>query len=86
MNKRAEPIQYTIRGVPSEVDRRIRQKALRTKQSINQVVLDELAKATTGAVRKADFSDLVGKWVPDPAFDRVMAAERQVDWDKWNRE
>jgi hypothetical protein len=83
MSKQAELIQYTIRGVPPEVDRLIRRKAARTKQSINQVILDELVRATVGNARKADFSDLVGRWMPDPAFDEIVAAQRQVDWDKW---
>lgn len=83
MKKQAEPIQYTIRGVPPEVDRLIRQKASRTRQSINQVILDELSRATIGSARRADYSDVVGGWTPDPAFDEIMAAQRQVDWDKW---
>jgi len=32
---------------------------------------------------EVDFSDLVGKWTPDEAFDEVLAAGRQIDWDKW---
>jgi len=83
MGKHAEGIQYTIRGVPAEVDRVIRRKAAQTKQSINQVVLDELVRATIGNARKAGFSDVVGRWVPDPGFDETMAAQRQIDWEKW---
>jgi hypothetical protein len=81
--KEQAPIQYTIRGVPPEVDRALRQKARRHKRSLNQVILDELADATVGRKRKADFSDLVGRWTPDPAFDEVLAAQRQIDWDRW---
>jgi hypothetical protein len=33
--------------------------------------------------RRADFSDLVGQWTADPAFDEIIAAQRQIDWDKW---
>ena len=76
-------IQYTIRGVPLEVDRALRRKAARRKRSLNQVILEELAAATVGTQRKADFSDVVGKWTPDPGFDEIMAAQRQIDWDKW---
>ena len=81
--KQQAPIQYTIRGIPREVDRVLRQKAARRKQSLNQVILDELVEATSGRKRKADFSDLVGRWTPDPAFDEIMAAQRQIDWDRW---
>jgi hypothetical protein len=77
-----EPVQYTIRGVPPEVDRALRKKAA-LKQSLNQVVVDELTRATIGRPRKTDFSDLVGRWTPDPAFDEVIASQRQIDSGKW---
>ncbi len=79
----AKSVQYTIRGVPCEVDLLLRRKASRRKQSLNQVIVDELTHATIGRGRKADFSDLVGQWTADPAFDEIMAAQRQIDWDKW---
>jgi len=76
MKKQAGSGQYTIRGIPQEVDRVLRQKAARKKTSLNQVILEELTVATIGSRRKADFSDIVGKWTPDPAFDAIMAAQR----------
>jgi hypothetical protein len=75
--------QYTIRGIPAEVDRALRKKAAQLKISLNQLVVNELTQATIGRPRKADFSGLVGQWSPDPAFDEVIAAQRQIDWDKW---
>ena len=83
MTLQAQPVQYTIRGVPREVDRVLRHKAAQRKQSLNQVILDELTRATIGAGRKADFSDLVGRWAPDPGFDEILASQRQIDLDKW---
>ena len=83
MRPHAAFIQYTIRGVPPEVDRVLRQKAAGRKQSLNQVILDELTEATIGRLRGADFSDLVGRWTPDAAFDGILAEQRQVDRDKW---
>lgn len=83
MKQRTNSLQYTIRGVSPEVDRLLREKAAQRKQSLNEVVLDELTEATIGCKRKADFSDLVGQWTPDPAFDEIMAAHRQIDWEKW---
>ena len=76
-------VQYTIRGVPSEVDQALRRKAKLRKQSLNRLILDELAEATTGTQRHEDFSDLVGQWTRDAAFDRLVAAQRQIDWEKW---
>jgi plasmid stability protein len=83
MKVQAGSIQYTIRGVPREVDRALRQKAARRKRSLNQVILEELTEATIGGRQKADFSDVTGRWTPDAAFDKIMAAQRQIDWDKW---
>lgn len=76
-------IQYTIRRVPPEVDRLLRQKAARRKQSLNQVIVDALVMVTAGHKRGADFSDLAGKWTPDPGFDEILAAQRQIDRDQW---
>jgi len=85
MKGRGESVQYTVRGIPREVERALRQKAARHKQSLNQVIVDELTAATLQGARRADFSDVVGKWTPDPAFDEIVAAQRQIDPDKWNR-
>ena len=76
-------IDYTIRGIPPEVDHALRSKAAQRKQSLNRVVLDELTRALIGRPLKADFSDLVGKWTPDPAFDEVVASQRPIDFEKW---
>ena len=84
MKKRA-PIQYTIRGVPQEVDQELRRRAAARKLSLNQVVLGELLAATSGDRKRADFSDLVGRWTPDAAFDEIVAAQRLVDADRWKR-
>lgn len=76
-------VSYTVRGVPREVDRLLRQKAAERKQSLNQLIVDELTGATVGRKQRADFSDITGQWTPDPAFDEILAAQRQIDWDKW---
>ena len=83
MSEQTESIQYTIRGIPPEVDRVLRKRASRRKQSLNQVILDELTAGTVGGKKRADFSDLVGKWTPDFGFDEILAAQRRIDWDKW---
>ena len=66
-----------------EVDHALRKKAERRKESLNQVILDELMLATIGNRQRADFSDLVGRWTPDGAFDEILKSQRQIDWDKW---
>jgi hypothetical protein len=83
MKEQAGSIQYTVRGIPREVDRALRKKAARKKQSLNQVIVDELTAATVGGPRLIDLSDVVGKWTPDPEFDEIMASQRQIDPDMW---
>ena len=83
MKAQAKTVQYTIRGVPREVDHVLRRKAAERHQSLNQVILDELVTATVGRQRRADFSHLVGRWTNDPAFDEIIASQRQIDSDKW---
>ena len=83
MRQQSRSIQYTIRGIPPEVDCALRRKAEQRKQSLNQFIVDELTMATGGHRCRADFSDLVGRWTPDPAFDKILSAQRQIDPDKW---
>ena len=83
MKLNARVVHYTIRGVPLEVDRALREIASRKKQSLNRCILDQLVRATVGTEAKADFSDLVGRWVPDPPFDDVIASQRRIDSEKW---
>jgi hypothetical protein len=83
MKKQAESIQYTIRGVPPELDRALRRKAAHCRQSLNQVILDELITSAVGRIERADFTDLAGRWTADPAFNETLAAQRQIDMDQW---
>jgi hypothetical protein len=83
MKRQAQPIQYTVRGVSPELDRALRRKAVQRKQSLNQIILDELTLANVGPKARADFSDLVGRWTSDAAFDEILAGQRQIDADKW---
>ncbi len=83
MKQQARDIQYTVRGIPREVDRALRQKAAKRKLSLNQIIVEELSAATTGLRKRADFHDVAGQWKPDPAFDEIIAAQRQIDPDKW---
>lgn len=83
MKKQASLVQYTVRGVPREVDIVLRRKAAKRRVSLNQMIVEELSEAAIGVRKRADFSDLVGQWTPDPAFDEILAATRQIDLDKW---
>ncbi len=83
IKKQARSVQYTVRGVPREVDTVLRRKAAKRRVSLNQMIIDEMSEAAMGVKKRADFSDLVGKWVPDAAFNEILAAGRRIDLDKW---
>lgn len=70
------------RGAPPRVDRLQRPKAEIRKGNRDPVGQQEQV-ATTGAHQRAEFHDLVGKWIPDPEFDEIIRSLRQIDWPKW---
>jgi len=49
MKKPPPLVQYTVRGVPREVDIVLRRKAAKRKVSLNQVIVEELCQAAIGA-------------------------------------
>ena len=78
--------QYTIRAVPEEVDRALRQRARREARSLNAVVVEALARGLeleAEPVRHTDLDDLIGTWQEDPDFDRAVADFERVDDDVW---
>jgi hypothetical protein len=77
MKQRAHDIQYTVRGIPQEVDQALRRKAARRKLSLNQIIVEELTAGTIGRRKRADFHDVAGQWTPDPAFDAIIATQRR---------
>ena len=79
------PIQYTIRGVPREVDRALRNKAHRRKMSLNRLLVEELTNAVSeaGQGKRRSLEGIAGAWKEDPEFDRVLEEQRQIDWSLW---
>ena len=79
-------IQYTIRGVPEDLDRRIRQDAHRNGKSMNSELVEALRKGLgmeSPARRFNDLDDLAGSWVEDPEFDKAVAEMDRIDPDAW---
>jgi hypothetical protein len=61
--------QYTIRGIPPEVDARLRDAARREGRSLNEVVVDRLARATGWSDVRVEHDDLewfIGAGATDP--------------------
>ena len=78
-------IQYTIRGVPREVDQALRRKARQRRMSLNRLLVEELTNAV-GAPRERSYRSLkalAGRWKEDPEFDQALEEQRQIDWSLW---
>ncbi|MGN6591922.1 MAG: FitA-like ribbon-helix-helix domain-containing protein [Terriglobales bacterium] len=79
MKAKEKPVQLTVRGLPREVDRRLRERAAHGGKSLNQEIVDTLTGATLGQRRYADFSNLGPAWQEDAGFDEMLAAQQQPD-------
>jgi len=78
-------IQYTVRGVPREVDRALRRKARQRGLSLNRLLVEELSAAGGGLPgrRYRSLDGLGGRWREDPEFDRILAEQRHIDPGLW---
>lgn len=78
--------QYTIRGVPEELDLRLQKMAQKEGTSLNALVVDLLAKQADLApkpVEHLELDALSGAWAKDSAFDEALEAQRQIDSRLW---
>ncbi len=79
-------MQYTIRGIPREVDKALRAKAKAEGKSLNQKALEALSDALGLGEKKGkrrDLSKIAGSWKHDPEFDRLMKEQDQIDPELW---
>lgn len=80
------PRQYTIRNIPDQVDRTLRQRARVTGKSFNQVVVEALYTGIGEThVPKRDLSFLIGSIDQEEAdrLDAEVARQRRIDPDLW---
>jgi hypothetical protein len=87
-------IQYTIRGVPPEIDTKLRRLANLRNKSLNQIVLEKLASNTSNLPKKSlhftkpkvntDFDDLFGRITPlEPEVEATLSSQRVVNPKDW---
>jgi hypothetical protein len=87
-------IQYTIRGIPAQVDSRLRRLARLRGQSLNQIVIEQLTAESKPSHKQAfsskkptvntDFDDLFGLMTPlEPAVETALQAQRTVNPKDW---
>jgi hypothetical protein len=79
-------MQYTIRGIPPEVDEALRRRAHVAGKSLNEVAVDALREgAGVEAVprKRRDLSDIVGTWMSEPEVEAALADQDRIDEDLW---
>ncbi len=79
-------MQYTIRKIPRQVDRILRERARAEGKSLNQVAIEALqaATGTSGApLRRRDLSDIAGTWIKDPAVEAALRDQDRIDPEAW---
>ena len=79
-------MQYTIRAVPSAIDSALRRRARAEDKSLNEVLIETLARGLeigTQPQVHADLDDLIGTWQEDPLFNQVIADFEKVDDEAW---
>ena len=88
-------IQYTIRGIPPEIDAKLRRLANLRNQSLNQVVLEQLSsnkkiasnKQSTRIIKSkvnTDFDDLFGNITPfEPEVEAALNSQRAANPKDW---
>ena len=79
-------MQYTIRNIPRALDAMLRDRAKKEGKSLNEIVIEALARAmgfSQEAVPHRDLSGFAGTWVEDPEFDRAIEDQDRIDEDLW---
>jgi plasmid stability protein len=80
----------TLRNLPPQLDRTIRQRAKQKGVSVNKVVIgllqDHLGESEQKRTRRYhDLDELAGSWDKQDAeaFDRALAKQRGIDLEMW---
>jgi hypothetical protein len=79
-------MQYTLRNVPAFLDRVLRRRAKESGASLNEVVLEALARGaglSDEPVRYRNLRGLAGRWRDDPDFDNALREQDTVDEGVW---
>ena len=79
-------VQYTIRSAPENVDKALREKAVREGCSLNTYIVNTLRSSTGLSDTPPCFHDLdhlSGKWIKDKECDNALEAFDRIDADIW---
>ena len=80
--------QITLRNIPQALERELRARAKKNKQSLNRTITGLLSNALgvpATVTKKRDLSDLGGTWTQEQAaeFEQAIAVFETIDPDVW---
>jgi len=78
--------QYTLRGIPERLDRRLRDLAKARGRSLNAVAVEALERGSGGNAGILEFDDmdeLIGTWQPDSNCEDALDSMRKIDPELW---
>jgi len=80
-------MQYTIRSLPADLDRAIRERARSENKSRNEVVIDALQRAFgrrgDQLPSQRDLRGIAGSWLDSPELAAALDEQRRVDHELW---
>lgn len=80
-------MQYTVRNLPQQLDRAIRERARREHKSLNEVTIEALmvafGLADTPPPMVRDLSPVAGSWIEDPEQQAALDEQRRIDPEAW---
>jgi hypothetical protein len=79
-------VQYTLRNIPKDLDKALRRQARKEGRSLNQIALEALMRGAgigSEVTKNHDLDFLIGTWVEDPEFDKVVEDMRRIDPEMW---
>jgi hypothetical protein len=79
-------VQYTIRNVPDYLDAVLRSHAREQGKSLNELVLEVLARGaglSERPLRRRDLDEISGTWQEDPEIDSALATQDTIDEKMW---
>ncbi|MDZ7794568.1 MAG: hypothetical protein U5P10_13015 [Spirochaetia bacterium] len=77
--------QYTVRNIPSALDRALREWARRRNVSLNQAIVDAI-KRGIGMDKEQehkDLDDLIGTWQQDEEFEQALSEQDTIEQELW---
>jgi hypothetical protein len=78
--------QYTLRGIPERLDRRLRDLAKSRGRSLNAVAVEALERGSggkEGILEFDDIDDLIGTWQEDSDCQNALDSMRKIDPELW---